>query len=107
MPNGLGMGGQLEYFGLWIDAEYGKARCAPSCSSYSSPQLSKDEYFKYDHCEVWAVGPEPELDEDEMEARSSALDQDPEAQAVMEMMGKTFISKDVRAADENDAKNNK
>jgi hypothetical protein len=26
MPNGLGMGGQLEYFGMWIDAEYGKAR---------------------------------------------------------------------------------
>ena len=26
--------------------------------------------------------------------------QDPEAQAVMEMMGKTFVSKDVRAEDE-------
>ena len=32
---------------------------------------------------------------------------DPEAQAVMEMMGKTFVSKDVRAADEQDAKNKK
>ena len=30
---------------------------------------------------------------------------DPEAQAVLEMMGKTFVSKDVRAADEQDAKN--
>ena len=36
--------------------------------------------------------------------RKSALDLDPEAQAVMEMMGKTFVSKDVRAADEQDAK---
>jgi len=103
MPNGIGMGGQLEYFGLWIDAEYGKARCAPSCSSYQSPQLSEKEYFHYDHLEVWAVGEEPET-EDEDGVRKSALDLDPEAQAVMEMMGKTFVSKDVRAADEQNAK---
>ena len=32
------------------------------------------------------------------------MDLDPEAQAVMEMMGKTFVSKDVRAADEQEAK---
>ena len=124
MPNGIGMGGQLDYFGLWIDSEYGKARCAPSCSSYSSPQLSESEYFHYDHLEVWAVGKlnfkvkkkvlfrcnqinlsgeEAEL-EDEDGIRKSALDLDPEAQAVMEMMGKTFVSKDVRAADEQEAK---
>ena len=24
LPNGIGLGGQLDYFGLWIDAEYGK-----------------------------------------------------------------------------------
>ena len=59
------MGGQLEFFGLWIDAEYGKARCAPSCSSYQSPQLSEKEYFHYDHLEVWAVGEEPELEDED------------------------------------------
>ena len=59
------MGGQLEYFGLWIDAEYGKARCAPSCSSYQSPQLSEKEYFHYDHLEVWAVGEEPESEDED------------------------------------------
>jgi len=37
----------------------------------------------------------------------SVLDQDPEAQAMLEMMGKTFISKDVRAADEQDKKDGK
>ena len=51
---------------------------------------------------VWGVGEEP-VDEDEEEGRS-ALDLDPEAQAVMEMMGKTFVSKDVRAADAQDEK---
>ncbi len=51
-------------------------------------------------------GEEAEL-EDEDGIRKSALDLDPEAQAVMEMMGKTFVSKDVRAADEQDAKTKK
>ena len=48
------MGGQLEFFGLWLDAEYGQGRCAPSCTSYQSPQLSKEEHFKYEHLEVRA-----------------------------------------------------
>ena len=42
------------------------------------------------------MGDEPEQDE---EGTRSALDQDPEAQAMMEMMGKTFVSKDVKAQD--------
>ena len=50
---------------------------------------------------MWAVGDEPQKDE---ENTRSVLDRDPEAQAVLEMMGKTFISKDVRAADEQTAK---
>ena len=61
MPNGIGMGGQLDFFGLWLDSEYGHGRCAPSCSSYASPQLSKEECFQYTHLEVWGVGEEPVL----------------------------------------------
>ncbi len=56
---------------------------------------------------VWAVGEEPRDDDDEVEGARSALDLDPEAQAVMEMMGKTFVSKDVRAQDEQEEKNKK
>lgn len=60
MPNGLGMGGQLEYFGLWIDSEFGqvenqifwminknldfnKVRTAPTCSTFHSPALGQPE----------------------------------------------------------------
>ena len=38
MPNGLGMGGQLEYFGFWLDSEFGLVRSAPSCTTFYSPQ---------------------------------------------------------------------
>lgn len=98
LPNGLGMGGQFDFFGLWIDSEYGKGRCAPSCSSYTSPQLSKEEHFEIEHMEVWGVGEEPMEDMDEN--TRSVFDMDPETQAIMEMMGKTYVSKDVKAADE-------
>ena len=43
------------------------------------------------------------LDEDD-EGGRSALDLDPEAQAMMEMMGKTFVSKDVKAAEAQEQK---
>lgn len=106
MVNGLGMGGQMpDFFGLWLDSEYGKGKCAPSCSSYQSPRLSKfGEDFKYSRLEVWGVGEEPKVDPEDEEGCRSALDADPEAQAMMEMMGKTFVSKDVRAADEQSEK---
>ena len=28
------MGGKLEYFGLWIDSEFGKGYCSESCTTY-------------------------------------------------------------------------
>ena len=59
------------------------------------PKVAK--ILKY--LQVWGVGDEPVADSDE-EGGPSALDMDPEAQAVMEMMGKTFVSKTVKAEDE-------
>uniref|UniRef100_A0A8C0GYL7 MTOR-associated protein MEAK7 n=1 Tax=Chelonoidis abingdonii TaxID=106734 RepID=A0A8C0GYL7_CHEAB len=62
IPNGLGMGGQHDYFGLWIDSNYGKghSRAKPTCTTYNSPQLSANENFTLDAMEVWAVGDLPE-----------------------------------------------
>ena len=100
MPNGLGMGGQLEYFGFWIDHEFGIVKTSPSCSTYHSPQLGETE-GKIRGLEVFGVG---ELKIDEDEDGPSVLDMDPEAQAVLEMMGKTFHSKVIREVDEEQEK---
>jgi len=95
MPNGLGQGGQLEYFGYWIDSEFGRVVTSPSCTTYFSPQLGVKE-GKIEELEVWGVGPEP----DDLESgANSVLNMDPELQAVMEMMGKTFHSKAIREVD--------
>jgi len=98
MPNGLGMGGQLDYFGFWIDSEFGILKTSPTCSTYHSAQLGQLD-GKIKKVEVFGVG---ELNEDDIEAGKSVLDMDPEAQAVLEMMGKTFHSKVIREVDEED-----
>lgn len=52
------MGGQHNYFGLWIDVDFGKghSRAKPTCTTYNSPQLSAKEDFRFEKLEVWAVG---------------------------------------------------
>jgi len=100
MPNGLGMGGQLDYFGFWIDSEFGVLKTSPTCSTYHSPQLGQLE-GKIVKLEVFGVG---DLKEEDIEAGTSVLNMDPEAQAVLEMMGKTFHSKVIREVDEENEK---
>lgn len=60
-----GMGGQLNYFGLWIDSDYGVGKCSPSCTTYDSPMLSSTESFEIAAIEVWRVGPKPMLQDEE------------------------------------------
>jgi hypothetical protein len=52
------MGGQYDYFGLFLDHDYGKghSKAHPLSTTYNSPQLSKQEEFQIKHIEVWAVG---------------------------------------------------
>ena len=62
-----GMGGQMEYFGLWLSADYGTghSKAKPKCSTYGSPMLSSSEDFQVDMLEVWGVG-EPVLPDTEV-----------------------------------------
>ncbi|XP_047205873.1 MTOR-associated protein MEAK7 isoform X2 [Girardinichthys multiradiatus] len=95
MPNGLGMGGQHDYFGLWLNGDFGQghSRARPKCTTYGSPKLSADEDFTLDSVEVWAVGKPPQPAEgEEEESKKSILNVDPEVQALMELTGKTLHS---------------
>ncbi|KAJ6624117.1 MTOR-associated protein MEAK7, partial [Pseudolycoriella hygida] len=60
MPNGLGMGGQFNYWGLWLDSEYGKGECSESCTTFRNyVQLGVNKNFTIRNIEVWAVGEKP------------------------------------------------
>ncbi|KAM3870064.1 1-phosphatidylinositol 4,5-bisphosphate phosphodiesterase gamma-2 [Diretmus argenteus] len=107
MPNGLGMGGQHGYFGLWLDCDFGRghsrAKAPAKCTTYGSPQLSGDEDFTLESLEVWGVGKPPEPEEvrgEEGRGKRSILDMDPEVQAMMEMAGKTLHSQGLREPEE-------
>lgn len=56
-----GMGGQLDYFGLWLSQEFGRghSKAKPECTTFNSPQLSKSDTFQVHRLEVWGVGPTP------------------------------------------------
>ncbi|XP_036391394.1 MTOR-associated protein MEAK7 [Megalops cyprinoides] len=103
MPNGLGMGGQLGYFGLWLDSDFGRghSRARPKCTTYGSPQLSGEEEFVLDALEVWGVGQPPESQQ--APVKRSVLDADPETQAMMEMAGKTLHSQGLREPEEEES----
>ncbi|KAH3772580.1 MTOR-associated protein MEAK7-like [Dreissena polymorpha] len=100
LPNGLGLGGQLEYFGLWIDSSFnsGHSKAKPKCTTYGSPQLSCHPEFTVECLEVWAVGPEKKKNDsdDEEEAKTSILDKDLAAKAILELAGKTQHSEGIR-----------
>lgn len=98
MPNGLGMGGREELFGLWLDYDFGKGSVAPTCTTFRSPQFSPNQEIEVKAVEVWALGPEDE-DSDDEEGKRSALDKNPEASAMLEMMGKGRVSDGYREED--------
>ncbi|XP_075925845.1 MTOR-associated protein MEAK7 isoform X2 [Petromyzon marinus] len=98
MPNGLGMGGQHDYFGLWLDSDYGRghSRAKPRCTTYGSPQLSAREEFSLSAVEVWGLGSPPERAQGSGGKARSVLDADPEVQAMLEMAGKVKHSDGLR-----------
>lgn len=54
-----GMGGQMEYFGLYLDSSYGTGMCSESCTTYHSPMMSGNKNFEMAHAEVWGLGKAP------------------------------------------------
>ena len=101
LPNGLGMGGQFDYFGLWLSADFGKghSRAKPKCTTYASKQLSGREDFSIHSLEVWGFGHTVGAKTPHMK---SALDKDPEARALLELAGKPMHSLGIREPEPSD-----
>lgn len=119
MPNGLGIGGQFEYWGLWLDSEYGIGECSETCTTYKNyVQLSATKQFKIRNVEVWGVGDKP-VKEDEVSVKlllilkatadsssslsffpkqddegqsGSVLDRDTESKAILKIAGRELHS---------------
>jgi hypothetical protein len=50
LPNGLGFGGQMDYFGMWIDSQFerGTFACEPTSTTFGNPKLSQKSTFDID-----------------------------------------------------------
>ncbi|XP_064075034.1 MTOR-associated protein MEAK7 isoform X2 [Vanessa tameamea] len=98
LPNGLLMGGQFHFGGIWVNAEpFGEGSSAESCSTYRGyRRLSKEPSFRIRSLEVWGVGDKPVIDKDEDERDLSVLDTNPEAKAILDMAGRTRHSEGIR-----------
>lgn len=99
LPNGIGMGGQIDYWGLWLDAEYGIGQSNVSCSTYSDySMLSASKDFKVDSLEVWCVKEKPKND-DEEEERKMPSGRDDWDMKLLEMAGRSKYSDGLRDED--------
>lgn len=96
-PNGMGLGGQLNNFGIWLDADFGHGHSTAGCSTFNSPQLSAQSHFHVDVVEVWRVGPEVVQDKHRLDP--SILDIDPEAKAMLSLINKGPVSEGLREKD--------
>ncbi|KAJ2739574.1 hypothetical protein H4R23_000367 [Coemansia sp. Cherry 401B] len=93
LPNGFGVGGQLEHFGLWIDSGFTKGH-SNAAATFDSQPLSTHTEFTIDAIEAWLVRPTQRLDSDDEEgAQKSAVESNPEAAAMLEMANRTMYSK--------------
>nr|CAI5860403.1 unnamed protein product [Callosobruchus analis] len=96
LPNGLAMGGQHGYWGLWLDSEYGKGMASPTCTTFSGYcQMSHSKEFTFRHLEVWGLGQPPPTPQEKGErgpGGGSVLDGNVESKAMLKMAGKTMHS---------------
>ncbi|GMT01283.1 hypothetical protein PENTCL1PPCAC_23457 [Pristionchus entomophagus] len=93
LPNGLGVGGSDINWPFFISEQYGKGMATPHSSSFEKCDLAGETEFDIDTLEIWRVGPPPQKKKER-----SILDKDPQAQALLEIAGKTMHSEGFRDA---------
>ncbi|KAJ2028494.1 hypothetical protein IWW57_002124, partial [Coemansia sp. S610] len=89
LPNGLGVGGQMEHFGLWIDSGFVSGSSNPS-ATYDSPQLSTQYDFAIGTVEAWVV--RASTTASNSSGKVSAITANPEAVALLEMANRPMYS---------------
>ncbi|KAJ3071954.1 hypothetical protein HDU98_004519 [Podochytrium sp. JEL0797] len=96
LPNGIGFGGQFDYFGVWIDPslESGKCCAEPTSSTFQSPKMdalgTREGGFGIDDVQVLLVEPK-EVDErlvPDKKGKGGIVNSNPVESALLEMAGK-------------------
>ncbi|KAJ3388935.1 hypothetical protein HDU92_001286 [Lobulomyces angularis] len=87
LTNGLGFGGQIDYFGLYIGTDFAKGHSrGHNSTTFDNPPLSEDEDFVIDSVEAWLVQ-EKERDDRLIEGGKQSVLDDTTNVNFMEMSG--------------------
>lgn len=85
IPNGIGFGGRVNHFGLFISASFDQGQTFES-TTFGSPSLSKACRIYPDTIECWDVA--PKADEDRAEAlKGTVLERFKEDRHMLNMVG--------------------
>lgn len=91
------MGGQHNYWGIWLDSDYGNGECSESCTTFRNyTQLSAKKNFTIRNLEVWGVGDKPLKEDIDGPSERSVLDGNLEEKAILEMAGRSQYSEGYR-----------
>jgi hypothetical protein len=86
LPNGIGFGGQVGHYGLWLDSTMDHGMSRPA-ATFASPSLSSAEVFQVDAVEAWQLMPPQEDTAAGHKAGGSVLDKAKEDQQILELAG--------------------
>ncbi|KAI8974085.1 TLD-domain-containing protein [Pilobolus umbonatus] len=91
LVNGIGMGGQLEYCGVWVEDDFIHGYSRPGSTTFSNPSFCKQDRFEIDEVEVWLLR---EVEKEEGEDHQGVFTRQQEME-FMELAGKKMYSKDL------------
>ncbi|KAJ2837625.1 hypothetical protein FBU31_001098 [Coemansia sp. 'formosensis'] len=97
LPNGLGIGGQMEHFGLWIDSGFVNGSSNPT-ATYDSPQLSAQYDFAIGSIEAWVVRASTAAGNSHSSV--SAVVANPDAVALLEMANRPMYSAPIHRSEQ-------
>ena len=86
IPNGIGFGGRVNHFGLFISANFDKGHTF-ECTTFGSPCLSKTNYIYPEVIECWGMVPKGAQQERSEAIRGTVLERFKEDRHMLNLVG--------------------
>ncbi|KAL5224429.1 hypothetical protein ABZP36_011068 [Zizania latifolia] len=86
IPNGIGFGGQPHHFGFFLSANFDQGHSF-TCSTFTSPALSKTNRFRPEVIECWGIQMRGALDENTEPVKGTVLERYKEDRNMLKLVG--------------------
>ncbi|KAG9135692.1 hypothetical protein Leryth_002420 [Lithospermum erythrorhizon] len=86
IPNGIGFGGRVHHFGLFLSGNFDQGHSF-ACTTFGSPCLSKTNKIFPDTIECWGITPKKPQDEIQDSAKGTVLERFKEDRHMLNMVG--------------------